>query len=56
MRLGFHAFRDDPQLQATRERDDRPGNGSVVLIVGDIVHERPVDLEEVDREPFQVTQ
>jgi hypothetical protein len=58
LRLGLHALRDDAEMQAVAERDDRLGDDAVVGRAGrlDVAHERAVDLHRVDRQPPQVAE
>src|SRR5262249_49489648 len=44
------------QLQALRQRDDRPDDRGVTAAGPDLADERAVDLDRVDREPIEVAQ
>jgi hypothetical protein len=52
----FHPFRDHPQLQAVRHRDDGRHQRSVILICADVAHKRLVNLERMHRKALQVGQ
>jgi hypothetical protein len=39
---------DDGESEAVAERDDRLGDGAVVLVVGQAVDERTADLQRID--------
>ncbi len=53
--LGFDTFGNDLQVEAVSKRYHGAGNGGVVGVGRDIAHERLINLEMVEREPFQVT-
>src|SRR5438552_634417 len=50
--LGFHTFRDHLQPQAVRHGDDRLGDRDVVRVLWNVLDERAVDLDAVEREPL----
>ncbi len=50
--LGLHPFRDHFQPEAVRHRDDRLRNRDVVRVLRDVLDERAVDLDAVEREPL----
>lgn len=47
--MHLNAFGDDTQHQSVRQRNDRQNKGRTVRIIDDVVHENPVDLQDVDR-------
>jgi len=44
LRRGFHTFGDDFKAQTVRHADDGEGNGGIVIIGGDVAHEKAVDF------------
>ena len=52
----FDAFGDDVAAQALAHADHRAHDGGVVRVCGDLVQERLVDFEHVDRKMAQVTE
>ena len=54
LRRVLDALRDHIHPQRVGEADDRTDDRGVVGIDADTVDERAVDLQDVDREPFQV--
>jgi diguanylate cyclase (GGDEF)-like protein/PAS domain S-box-containing protein len=51
---GFDPFSDHLQLEGVGQGDDRIGDGGIIRIDQDVVHERLVDLEPIQREVLQV--
>jgi hypothetical protein len=54
--LALDAFGDDGEAEVVAEVDRRADDHGVVLVAFHLHHERLVDLEHVDREPFQVAE
>ncbi len=54
--VGLDAFGDCAQSEGVGQRDDGGDDGFVVGVGGDAGHEGAVDLDDVDREPFEVGQ
>ena len=52
--LGLDALGDHAQAQAVAEIDDRAHDHLVVQVVLEVLHERLVDLEPLDRQPLDV--
>src|SRR5207302_1537627 len=49
-------FRKHPQAKRLPERDDRLRDRRAAAAVGRLDHERPVDLQAVDRQPREVAE
>ena len=54
--LGLHAFGDGFQVQPVGHLDDGLDNAGVLLVVGQALDKRLVDLELADAEAFQIAQ
>src|SRR6266403_3957401 len=52
----LNALGDDLQIQVMTERDDGADDRGVVRVGADVVDERAVDLQRVQREAFQIVQ
>src|ERR687890_486156 len=52
----FDAFGDRLQLERVAQPDDRPCQGRAVGAKPDLLDERARDLEDVDREPLEITE
>ena len=49
----FDTFGNDFEVQFVPQRNHRGGDGPVILVIGEVAHERLVDLQSSDRESFQ---
>src|SRR3990172_6063643 len=56
LRLALDSLCDRRHAQALAEPDDRADDLRVLLGIAEHVHERTVDLEDVDREPVEVAE
>src|SRR5688500_683347 len=54
LQFGLDTFGDDSYAETVRECNGRLDDGGVVIVETETVGERAVDLEHVDREPFEV--
>ena len=54
--FGLDAFRDGAQLQLMPECNDRANDCHVVLVVGHVTYEGPIDLQRVYRQTFEIGQ
>ena len=52
----FHALDRDAEVERARDRNDAGDERAVFGAGGEVVHERAVDFQFVDRQPAQVTE
>src|SRR2546428_603264 len=56
LRAGLHAFGNHFETEVVRHRDQRPHNGGVAGVVGDLGHEAAVDLDPRQRKACEIAQ